>query len=644
MALDTSTESFTTPRTRFWVKFAVLALVTAFIAGYAFFLAVSRRIGPDNGLSLQTNDYRWYFFFDLRNVQRWTAGAAAALVFSAAALKYRQRNFRRHSPRWKGGFNGWGLFIAQAVVLTFAVWVALYHTFNLAGWDWFFLISAVIGAVGLLRIHSNSRWRSLMDRLVSMPRMPLLLIASAATLIMSFSWVHCGQAIVTDAQSQIAQARLILSGKFRILLSEQLLEAAQLPNFSRTNPTFSQYPPGHILLLIPFVAAGFPANALNILCGIVTVYFAVKICRCMCGSSAAVLTGLLLIVSPLFLVMGSSAMNHGTTAMMLILCAWAFYQAVWRCRHGMLWVGVLALCWAGITRPLTALAHVIVWAPVLVAHGWRLFSRFRPAGHFQFSSAAWQNISSVAAAGLVPLSILAAYNALTTGNPFLMGYVANDSQMHRLGFYFYGPYSYTPVNAAHNVVSDVMSLSDHMFGWPFSSWVLLFGWLLLSRFSPGELVIAALIVAQFVLYRFYHFYDLLLGPRFSSELMPFFAILGGIGLSRLLDCISRPWRGIVVVIVGVFLISALVGGIIFWRGKLSMFTTKHVAMEKFMKNSVFRDVPRVIVVRPDYGETAGDYLFDKEVPVWFISSKAEAAARRAPELRNYRWVHPVQFQ
>lgn len=152
----------------------------------------------------------------------------------------------------------------------------------------------------------------------------LVITLAFAIFTLAVYFVHRGHAIITDAQSQIAQAYLILNGKFRLFLSPQLLDAAALPNFARTSPTFAQYPPGHILLLLPFLALNLSPNFLNVLCGAACVYYTYKLCFQIAGKSAATAACLLLICSPLFIIMQSSAMNHGSTALTLLIAGLGF--------------------------------------------------------------------------------------------------------------------------------------------------------------------------------------------------------------------------------------------------------------------------------------------------------------------------------
>jgi len=621
---------------RFWAKTLVLGAVIVAAIGYVVFLCKTSWYQPTETLLLHAKDYRFHFRWNFPAVLSWLAASAAVCLF-AAATRVRPGSATRLAVN-----NTRTSLAIKMILLTTAVWIAFINAFSLEEWDWFVLISAGVGAGGLLWAYNQTRVRTFFEAVRRIPRLPLLLIAATATLMLMFYVVHQRQAIATDAQSQIAQARLILSGRFRLILSEPLLAAAQIPNFLLKNPTYSQYPPGHIILLLPFIAAGIPGNVVNILCGIATVGFAYKLCESIAGRRSALFAGILLVASPLFLVMQSSGFNHGSTTMMLMIAAWAFYTAIWKDQPRLLWIGVFGLGWAGITRPPTALAHGLIWGPVLAAYGWQCLGRYRLSHGLKIPAIAGRNVTAMFMAGALPLLLLAVYNALTTGSPFLLGYSDNDPVMHRLGFFSSGPYPYSVVDAAHYEVADIMYLSRHLFGWPFSSGVLLLGWLMMTRFTAGEIIIAALIATQVILYRLYHYHDLLMGPRFMSELNPFFAVLGGIGLGKLIRATPARFRGIATTAVVLFALSALVSGTAFWKNKLSIFTTKHLIMEEFMK-TLSGNEPRVIVVMPEYGETAGEYVFNNESPIWFVSNKLEEKAHMAPELEGYQWLHPLQF-
>jgi hypothetical protein len=611
------------------------AALSTILVGTFLYLALCAKIEwveKTSRLMFHANSYRWYLVPDFIGIQRWIVSFSMAAIFILVPVSTRHLNASK--PRSRADLA------LHTGILTAAIWLALCQAFNLATWDWFFVIFAGINAAGLLRLQHAAPFQKAVDKFQATNRTALILTAAATLLAAGFYIIHAGQAIITDAQSQIAQARLILSGDFRLLLSEPLLQAAQIPNFSFTNPTYAQYPPGHILLLLPFIASGIPANVLNILASLATVYITLKLATCVGNRKAAGLGALLLIASPLFLMMGSSAMNHATAMLMLALAAWAFYQVIFFHRTKWLWVGVAALGWAGITRPLTALAHGLVWGPLLTGYGWRMYTLHgRTFQHM--GRQVWMHIAAAVLAAIVPVAILITYNLLTTGHALTLGYVASDPEIHRLGFRLKGPYAYTPLHAIHNLFSDVFSLSINMFGMPFNSWIILFGWLMMSRFSRGELVVAALILSQSLLYKLYHFYDLLLGPRFMSELMPYYAILGGIGLARMVELVPPRWRFTALASLAICLVGAFLGGIGYWKESLSTFTLKHVTMKNYIENTVKDNRARVIVVRPDYGETAGDYVFDKKRPIWFVLDKFESTARQAPELRGHEWLRPT---
>lgn len=631
-------------------RFRLNIKLTVFCAGfvcallYGVFGLVTGFAPPFETFYVQTNGYRWSMPFDLLSLQRIVFSIAMMVLFIAVLVSRKNRatqtkqtcGMARHHPVARYGF--------QWLLLTAVLWVGFHQSMLQYNFDWFWIVSAILtaGAVvwGLTRPWSMRIY----EAASRIPVLPVMVPAAAAVLLLGFFEVHYGQAIITDAQSQIAQARLMLTGKMKIELPDQLFQVAQIPNFLTTNPTYAQYPPGHILLLIPFIAAGLPANILNMICGVGAVFFTIKLCRSIAGKTASVYTAILLITSPLFIGMESSAMNHGSTALMLITTAWAFHQVIWRGRTNLLWVGVFALGWAGITRPLTGLCHAAVWAPLLAMHFYRTVQRMRhdklksgPASSVHF----WKPWIIATFVSMAPIGILAVYNWQTTGNPLLMGYMANNPEMHRLGFHADGPYPYTPAEAVHFIVCDMLSLSRNMFGWPMSSWVLMLGWLLLSRLTTGELAVAALILAQSIAYRYYHFYDLLIGPRFVSELVPFYAVLGGIGVTHLTRHLNRNWRPLPQVVIIILTVTALISAISLWSNKLSAFTSKHVMVERFINENPVRDRPRVILVPWNFAETAGEYTFGGKYPTWFVLDNSIDQARQVPELQNADWFHLI---
>lgn len=593
-----------------------------------------------DGYSLRANGYRWYWAPDFLHLQRGAAGGFLLLVFTFAAMLWRSRSA---SPgrRWEqlsGTFTRsrlarLGAGISRAGVLFVVCWLTLCQLLGISRYDVFFLSLTTIPTALL---WAATVWTPPAAVLETFRRLnlPALLLTSAAILGGSLYFTHDGHAIVTDAQSQIAQARLLLSGRFTIELSPELLRGVALPNFAHTTPTFAQYPPGHILLLLPFIAAGLPANYLNILCGIACVYFVFAVGRLLSNKETGIVAALLVMTSPLFMAMQSGAMNHGSATLLLMITSWAFLTCLLKHNYRYLWIGLCALSWVALTRPLNAVAHGAVWGPVLLGY----FLRHTGAARQLWASLAthrWRTAVQFGAM-MTPAIILLTYNYLTTGNPLLLGYTVSNKEMHRLGFTTTGPYPYLPVQAINNLISDGLSLSTNLFGFPFSSWILLLGWFIVTQFTTGELVLCALILSQTILYRFYHFYDLLMGPRFVSELVPFYAILAALGVVRMAAVFNRPWKKTARVAGAVLLVGSAAGGMLQWNGKLAIFTRKYTEMSAFLE-ALPTAAPKVIVVPEVYAETVGEHLFGKPPYTWFVYIDKQDQVETAPELQGYTW-------
>jgi len=614
---------------RIIAKLMIAAIVLVLIALYLLLLVHVRQVLP-GVVSFTANGYSWTFQFDHVLISRCLLGAAAVIIFGWVAVK---RIHFRLNPTKTARLS----IIFAAFLLTFltAQWTYLPWTFCsifallcTAATDWL-IRNLPPFPQGTSRIHRlvGFAWNksSVAIRLG---------VLSLTVLTISIYYIHRGHPIITDAQSQVAQARLILSGHFRLMASPRFIHDVAIPNFILHTPTYAQYPPGHILLLLPFVWAGLVSNWLNVICGAVAVVFTVRMASRMHSPLAGTMAGLLLTCSPQFIVMQSSGMNHGSTTMFLVIAAWAFQEVMFYRRWNVLAAGIFCLGWAGITRPYTAFAHGIVWAPLLAWAAARRLKQHR----LLFERRVFCNFFLCAAAVAVPLAIFAVYNFLTTGSAIVPGY--HDTDVGSMfGFRYSKPVGwYTPHKAADNMISDILSLSTSMFGWFFSSWILLLGWLMTTRFGRRELIVAALILSQTILYRLYAWHELMLGTRFLSELIPFCAILAGVGLTRLVNRIDVNWQATVGTVIAIFCAGAALGGMSDWRTRLTYFTTKHQSVARFIRELRPLHRPVALVIPYQYNDAAGEYAFGPN-PIWFVYEEHVAEARTLPELKNCRWVY-----
>lgn len=265
---------------------------------------------------------------------------------------------------------------------------------------------------------------------------------------------------------------------------------------------YSQYPPGHALLLAIGIRMGVPWLVGPLLsCG--TVVALGSAVRDLVGEEAAKRTVLLMCLCPFFLFMGGGYMNHVSTLFFLSL-ALAGY-ARWD-REGMqAWAAVCGACVGGafLIRPLCAVSAGLVLGGFMLVPG---HGRWRIRGVMLFG-----------AVGLAVASITLAYNASTTGDALLFGYEKLWGAAHRLGFHA-TPWGedFTPWRALGNTLFNLAALNRFLFEWRFPglaiiSLALLSGW----RPTRAEALLICWFAAPFIAYFFYWHRDSFLGPRFA---------------------------------------------------------------------------------------------------------------------------------
>lgn len=465
---------------------------------------------------------------------------------------------------------------------------------------------------------------------------------AAGLLVCHESWlrVYLRQAIVTDAQSQIAQARLLLTGHFTHPILQPLRDVVEIPYALKTVPSYSQFPPGYVLALAPAIAAGLPAQVVCTLAGGVLVALAAWLAFRLAGAAAGWAVVLMLAGSPWMWVMGGTAMNHVPCAALLLAtaCCWLPLVTDPVSRPAPLRVAAGGLClgWAVSTRPVTGLAHGLVWGAIVLIVAAVSLRRAAPAWTRAFP----RRVIPWAVAGLiVPAAVFLVYNAQTTGTPFKMAYTANNPAGHVLGFRSSGPVPYSLADAADHLAATLLSFNFILLGWFVASWVGLLVWWKRTRLGRAEWILLALIAAQMFLYGLYHFFDLLLGPRFLFELLPLFVILVALGLAPELRR-GGAIAGATLAILALLALSSIGAMVTKHKDKYYTIVSRGVQVEEFMNGLEPRRRPTVVVIDPPYDEMIGSWFpaVGGEPPIYFIHKANVARARALPELQGFDWV------
>jgi hypothetical protein len=341
------------------------------------------------------------------------------------------------------------------------------------GFAWRYLLlgapaSAILG-------YALAPWVARAAKGGAAPRAPLWIALAAAAAVGAVGFAVLHDAPVTDDEYvYLFQARLLTRG----LASAPAPEA---PDFfvnafvlTRDGRWFGQYPPGHPLILAPFVAAGAPRLA-SILLALCNVWITAAVVRRMFGPGWAMVGASLLALSPLFLLTSATLLSHSTCYLGVAAAALGVLHL--RDRPGVPGAALagIGLGLAVVTRPYTGLT---VGGVVGLAAAVVLVRSRSPRAIAAFA---------------LPLAVWAAfflvYNHAATGNALTTGYQAirGEGQVE-LGFgtVIEGFDPHTPLRGLYNVVVHAMRLHLWAFGWPLLAGVAAAGWWAGRRARPDR--------------------------------------------------------------------------------------------------------------------------------------------------------------
>jgi hypothetical protein len=316
---------------------------------------------------------------------------------------------------------------------------------------------------------------------------------------------------IVDGMVQYFHAKMIVLGQLSVPapVPEAFFRFTHMISEGRW---YSQYPPGHILLLAAGQLVGAPW-IVNPLCGALSVVLLYFIGKEIYNEATARLAVLLAALSPFVLLVSSSFMNHASTLLMLELFLLGAVRMIRRPSWPISLLAGLALGCAVAIRPLTAAA---VGAPFAIYALVRLF-RPSPADGGSGVRLPFALHCLVAAGGLtVPVVLLLLFNQLTNGSPLLFGYEALHGKEHLPGFGRSGFWNepHTPLRGLTWTLKNFNALNQYLFGLPFPSLLLPLLGLAWIRTRIWDLLLLASATLLAVAYSFYWYQDWALGPRF----------------------------------------------------------------------------------------------------------------------------------
>ncbi|MBN1889275.1 MAG: hypothetical protein JW850_14875 [Thermoflexales bacterium] len=403
--------------------------------------------------------------------------------------------------------------------------------------------------------------------------MPGLIFVLAVAASLSVTWgVLEAMPHLEDEFAQYFQAQVFASGRLWVPSPPQ--PASFLVPFAidLDGRRFSKYPPG----LAAVLALGLKAGAswlINPLAGALTLLVLYVLGRELFDAETGppvhgVSAALLGLLSPMFLGLSATLLPHALCALCLLVFTWAVVQIsrftfhVSSFKFHVSIIGGLALGWAVLTRPYTALAYA---APFGLWAAWQIARGRRPA-----AAGAYAVMGLIAAAFA---ALLLVYNHALTGQYRTELYTLvwpYDRMGWGGGLY---PGGHTLRVALMNARLDLWVTLTELLGWPRLSWLpLLLGLILPPRRRVEWALLApfgALVLAQIA---YWSHGAPLFGPRYYYEAMPLLWLLAARGLLKLWHLLAGHTKAralmavALAVVVAVDVLGVLPARFAVWRG------------------------------------------------------------------------------
>lgn len=352
-------------------------------------------------------------------------------------------------------------------------------------------------------------------------------------------WVFAGRPLLIDEIVYVLQARDYASGSLTHLtrLPREFFAIMHEVDFGARS--YGQYPAGGPAMLVPGVWVGAEWLVGPIVGGLSVLGFASLLPMLAPEWSRTVRRGAvtLFALAPFGAFMFGSHMNHATTLLWLLVALLGLSRAT---REGSsIWWGLLAGFGLGVAatiRPLDAAAFAI---PAGAWLGWRARRGGVPLMQWL--------LSGVGVA--VPVAMLLAVNAQTTGHPLRFGYDVLWGAGHALGFHeaAWGT-MHTPARGVELISLYLSRLSSYLYETPFPALLLPAMGLWFARPLRGMdrylLVSAGLVIVGYWAYWHDGFY---LGPRFLFALLPalvLWSVRGVLAMRERMGDGSPAWRGV----------------------------------------------------------------------------------------------------
>jgi hypothetical protein len=345
---------------------------------------------------------------------------------------------------------------------------------------------------------------------------------------------------VQDTVAQLFQAKLFAAGRL-YLPSPPLPQFFDLMHVINDGRWYSQYPPGHPLLLMLGVLVRAPW-IINPLLGTMTVVTIYHLGREVYDEPTARLATLLACLSPFLIFMSSEFMNHSSALLFTSLFLLFFARSVRspqfavRSSQSPVLSSLLAgLCLGMVVliRPFTAL---LIAVPFVVAALVMLSRSPQPA--FIVHRSSFRAPQSVVRwllmllGGALMFGVLLLYNYLTNGNAFKLGYTAEYGASHTVGL---GQGAFGEVltlpKAFLETNLDLNALNRYLFEFPIPSLLFIAVLFAFGRRRKWDFLLLSTIVMLVGGYFFYFWHStVLFGPRWEYESFAALVLLSARGI------------------------------------------------------------------------------------------------------------------
>ena len=451
----------------------------------------------------------------------WLEGSLFAIVGLAVIL----RVFRQNQPP--------GIRFRNALILSLLAYAFFPLSMNGAVLTLSMLVSVSGFAVAAQGLGSRNRLAAHPRTLGSAGSGSLLLRPGRSAWISSLLIAGLGLNLVVagivfdfrpciiDTLDQVFQARVFLTGQLTAPAPPVPRAFEFLYMIIRDGHWYSQYPPGHPLMLALGLVIG-GSWMIGPLLGALLPVLLYATGRAIWNERTGRMAGLIGLAAPYLHLMAGSHMSHSTCAFFLLLGAFGLVRLLRGGGLGSALITATGFGYALWTRPYPALAVSLAAAlGCLLTLG--SVRRIR-----------WPYAFLALVGATLPVCLLLLYNWKTNGHPLVFGYNITQGPLHRLGFGLRRMNEtvrvFTLWEALKQTGYHLNGLNVFALGTALpATWLVVLPFLARRR-HPFLGLVSLLAAAPVIAFFFYPFTDFVLGPRLVFTALPFGVLLAARGL------------------------------------------------------------------------------------------------------------------